>query len=512
MKAISIHRGDVGKHLSTSGLSATNATALNMASQTDLPADDAAALAIAEGRIDAVTRAAWADVGFMLGVIRDRKLYKVKRAEDVAGRYSFETFEEYVEQRWEIDVRRAYQLIEAAGAVAKMCTKVHILPSTERQVRELLKLDNEEDLEAAWEAAVARSEGASPTARVVAEEVERLRSPRVEVEAEEEEIDDEVPDEPVMTSEEVSQPTVVDCVEDEAAGHLVDDVEAESVASETTRAMLTTQEWGQMDDDEAYALVNAPSDAKFNKQDTTSIEWAQWSWNPITGCKHDCPYCYARDIAQRFTQLYRNGFEPSIWPARFAAPENTTVPAAAANDTSYKNVFTGSMADIFGRWVPEDWIQIVLESVKDNPQWNFLFLTKFPQRIHEFGPLPKNAWMGTSVDCQERVANAEKAFSKMGGGIKWLSVEPMLTPLKFTKLDMFDWVVIGGASRSANTPAWVPPFDWVADLHAQARAAGCAVYHKDNLGFGDEIRLKEFPWEAVEEKELPSQLKYLSMK
>jgi pyruvate-formate lyase-activating enzyme len=25
-----------------------------------------------------------------------------------------------------------------------------------------------------------------------------------------------------------------------------------------------------------------------------------WSWNPVTGCLHDCPYCYARDIANRF--------------------------------------------------------------------------------------------------------------------------------------------------------------------------------------------------------------------
>jgi hypothetical protein len=184
----------------------------------------------------------------------------------------------------------------------------------------------------------------------------------------------------------------------------------------------------------------------------------------------------------------------------------------AEQDVAYRNVFTGSMADIFGRWVPEEWIHLVIERVQLNPQWNFLFLTKFPQRVHEFGKMPDNAWMGTTVDCQERVANAEKAFAKMGGGIKWLSVEPMLTPLKFSRLDLFDWIVIGGASPSAKTPRWVPPFDWVADLHAQAREAGCAVYHKDNLGMGDGIRLKEFPWGPREDRVLPEQLKYLSMK
>lgn len=495
-------RGAAGKHPSTSGLSVIDATATSTASRIDLPADDIAALAQAEGRIDAVTRSAYLDVGLMLKAIRDRKLYKVRRPEAVAGRYSFTTFEEYVEQRWDMTPQHANGIVRSAEAVLKMETMVSILPSRERHVRELLRIDGDGDRAAVWQAVVGRGE--LVTARLVAEEVDRFLSPPAEPE-------DPADDEP-DADDDAATPVVIDCEEDEAAGHLIDDVQAESVASEPTRDLLSIKEWDELDEAGATALFVAPSDATFNKQDTTSIEWAQWSWNPITGCKHDCPYCYARDIAQRFTNLYRNGFDPSIWPARFAAPGNTTVPQMAEQDVAYRNVFTGSMADIFGRWVPEEWIHLVIDRVEANPQWNFLFLTKFPQRVHEFGKMPKNAWMGTSVDCQERVAGAEKAFAKMGGGIKWLSVEPMLTPLKFTRLDLFDWVVIGGASRSANTPAWIPPFDWIADLHAQARDAGCAVYHKDNLGLGDGIRLKEFPWGEREERKLPEQLKYLSMK
>jgi protein gp37 len=473
-----------------------------MASQIDLPADDIAALAQAEGRIDAVTRSAYLDVGLMLKAIRDRKLYKVRRPEAVAGRYSFTTFEEYVEERWDMDRERARQLILAADAVLKMPTNVGILPSKESHVRELLRIDGDGDRAAVWQAAIGRGE--LVTARLVAEEVDRFLSPPA--------AHDELAEDEPAEDEQHEIPVVIDCEEDEAARHLIEDVQAESVASEPARDLLSIKEWDDLDDIAATAMFDAPSDATFNKQDTTSIEWAQWSWNPITGCKHDCPYCYARDIAQRFTNLYRNGFDPSIWPARFAAPENTHVPQMAEQDVAYRNVFTGSMADIFGRWVPEEWIHLVVERVEANPQWNFLFLTKFPQRVHEFGKMPKNAWMGTTVDCQERVANAEKAFAKMGGGIKWLSVEPMLTPLKFSRLDLFDWIVIGGASPSAKTPRWVPPFDWVADLHAQARKAGCAVYHKDNLGMGDGIRLKEFPWGTRETRVLPDQLKYLSMK
>ena len=32
----------------------------------------------------------------------------------------------------------------------------------------------------------------------------------------------------------------------------------------------------------------------------TPIEWATHTWNPVTGCNHGCPYCYARSIARRF--------------------------------------------------------------------------------------------------------------------------------------------------------------------------------------------------------------------
>ena len=31
----------------------------------------------------------------------------------------------------------------------------------------------------------------------------------------------------------------------------------------------------------------------------TKIDWAEASWNPVTGCQHDCEYCYARRIAMR---------------------------------------------------------------------------------------------------------------------------------------------------------------------------------------------------------------------
>ncbi len=62
---------------------------------------------------------------------------------------------------------------------------------------------------------------------------------------------------------------------------------------------------------------------KFNRTNR-AIEWALWSWNPITGCLHGCEYCYARDIAERF---YPQKFLPTFHADRLAAPGNTRRPS-----------------------------------------------------------------------------------------------------------------------------------------------------------------------------------------
>jgi protein gp37 len=137
---------------------------------------------------------------------------------------------------------------------------------------------------------------------------------------------------------------------------------------------------------------------------------------------------------------------------------------------------------------PHAWIDAVLAEVRAAPQWTFLFLTKFPQRLAEID-WPANAWVGTTVDEQSRVAIAEKAFRRVTASVKWLSCEPLRERLTFSALDLFDWVVIGGQSKTPESPAFQPPWDWVEHLLGQARAAGCHVYFKPNL----ETRPQEYP-------------------
>ncbi|MYX77646.1 DUF5131 family protein [Streptomyces sp. SID3915] len=229
--------------------------------------------------------------------------------------------------------------------------------------------------------------------------------------------------------------------------------------------------------------------ATFNHTDGEGISWARWSWNPVTGCLHGCDYCYAREITLRFKQVNPAGFTPLLHDERLNAPKNTHIPEQHISDPAWKRVFVCSMADLYGRWVPEEWILQVHSSMLANPQWEYLLLTKFPARYNKVD-LPPSAWVGTSVDEQKRVRIAEDAFRQIDGvKVKWLSIEPLKEPLTFTDLSMFDWVVIGAQTETwqgegdqrKQVPAFSPPFEWVVNLVNQAREAGCRVHLKPNL-------------------------------
>lgn len=220
---------------------------------------------------------------------------------------------------------------------------------------------------------------------------------------------------------------------------------------------------------------------KFNRTNE-NVDWAKWTWNPVVGCLHGCRYCYARDIAKRFY----GHFKPTFFPERLEAPVNTS----PIREPGGNMVFVCSMADLFGEWVEQGWIDAVIEAVRNSPQWTFLFLTKNPSRLATV-QWSDNAWVGTTIDCQARVKKAEDAFSRFDATVKFVSCEPLQEEIRFNRMDLFDWMIVGGRSRSTKMKAGQPEHAWVHALIEQAREVKTMIYCKPNLTAVDGP--KEYP-------------------
>ncbi len=233
------------------------------------------------------------------------------------------------------------------------------------------------------------------------------------------------------------------------------------------------------------SFIALPQKVVFN-QTNDSVDWASWTWNPVTGCEHGCRFCYAREIAnsERMAPYYPNKFEPTFHPYRLSAPKNTSKPKS--DDTRDGRVFVCSMADLFGKWVPNAWIESVFKACLDSPEWEYLFLTKWPARYSKM-PLIKKAWYGASIIQQSDVKRVESDMAKIDSGdvIKWISLEPMLGPIKFEDISWCNLVVIG-AQTSTNqpdgfVPSFSPHYDWVHDIVEQCREFCVPYYLKENL-------------------------------
>jgi len=102
------------------------------------------------------------EVGNALMAIRDDRLYRAAHG----------TFEEYCRERWGFERRQAYRLIDAAAVVENLCPMGHI-PATERQAREIARVEPAQQREV-WQAAVETAPEGKITASHIRSVVDNL--------------------------------------------------------------------------------------------------------------------------------------------------------------------------------------------------------------------------------------------------------------------------------------------------------------------------------------------------
>jgi protein gp37/ParB-like chromosome segregation protein Spo0J len=222
--------------------------------------------------------------------------------------------------------------------------------------------------------------------------------------------------------------------------------------------------------------------------------WAHWQWDPVTGCQGTCAYCSARDLAHRTPAAFvdrtapgevqasqlADPFAPRLHAWRLQAPLQTRV--SDGEESVHYRILTGWQGDIFGPWVPQEWIDQVVDTVRTSAvqglPWQYLFLTKYPARLLEID-WPANAWVGVTVDRQERVWEAEETLRELKqhypSMVTYLVCEPLREALRFTSLKICNWLLVGGQGRTATAPEVQPLWHWVLALLAQAACYGCRV-------------------------------------
>lgn len=233
----------------------------------------------------------------------------------------------------------------------------------------------------------------------------------------------------------------------------------------------------------------------------TSIEWTNWTWNPVTGCtkvSQGCKHCYAERMAKRLkamgSQRYTNGFRLTLHEDLIDLPRKWRNP---------RRVFVNSMSDLFHEDVPFEFIQRVFRTMADCPQHTFQVLTKRSGRLREIGmqlPWTPNIWMGVSVEALQVIHRIED-LRQTPALVRFLSCEPLIGPLPELDLRGIHWLIAGGESgpkARKMEPAWVR------DLRDQSQAAGVAFFFKQWGGVRKDLTGRELDgrtWDDYPSKE-----------
>lgn len=250
----------------------------------------------------------------------------------------------------------------------------------------------------------------------------------------------------------------------------------------------------------------------------TKIEWAEETWNPVTGCSpisEGCRNCYAERMSKRLAG--RCGYpedEPfrvTLHSDRLDEPLKWKKP---------RKVFVCSMGDLFHEDVPHSAIQEVLYRVRMAKWHTFLILTKRPERMRAFfmqyyvqGFIP-NLWLGVTAENQARFDERVDILKQIPAAVHFVSIEPMLGPIVMRQkandereiiqatmmgvLDDYsrpvmhgiDWVICGGETGPGARP--MHP-DWARSLRDQCQAARTPFFFKS---WGDWVSPSQMPGET----------------
>lgn len=208
---------------------------------------------------------------------------------------------------------------------------------------------------------------------------------------------------------------------------------------------------------------------------TSSIEWTNATWNPVSGCTKistGCKNCYAYRMAMRLKAMgqpnYRNGFKTTLHPHALEVPFRWRQP---------RMIFVNSMSDLFHKDVPLDFIKQVFDTMAGTPRHTYQILTKRSGRLRQVSeklPWPENVWMGVTVENIDYLHRIED-LRRTDAAVKFISFEPLLGPIPDIDLTDIGWVIVGGESGPNARPMH---HDWPMQIKDQCEKKHVPFFFK----------------------------------
>lgn len=238
------------------------------------------------------------------------------------------------------------------------------------------------------------------------------------------------------------------------------------------------------------------------------------TWNPIIGCSKvspGCDNCYAEKMAIRLSHMPDKQLASDYKTTMFPGVDNK--PSEWNGHTIFRAeyllhpkrcktprmVFVCSMSDLFHEQTDFEKIDAVFSVMADCDQHIYVLLTKRPHRVVEFYDWKKlqhnidwtpkdNIWFGFTVEDQKRANERLPYFNFFQAAVKFVSIEPMLSPVDFSEAightlkwhagglkNCISWVICGGETGNNARP--VNP-DWVRRLRDDCLYADVPFFFK----------------------------------
>lgn len=194
-----------------------------------------------------------------------------------------------------------------------------------------------------------------------------------------------------------------------------------------------------------------------------TIGWADYTFNPITGCKRGCSYCYARRIYERFN---KSPFSEIL----FHENRLKEIEKLSGGET----VFVGSMSDV-EYWEPAH-IRVIIDRCAMACGTTFMFLSKNP-RSYLNHPWPKNTMQGLTVEEINHPLQALNVTAMFDFPRPFLSIEPLLGYVYGKQNpDMFELVIVGAMTGPG---AVKPKREWIQSVKDNVPLS--RIYWKANI-------------------------------